>query len=69
MFSAFLQDFFVDETDSVHTRQMKLEIITYLATESNISKILREFNVCIGVASSLSLSLSVCVCVCVEHHC
>ena len=45
MFSAMLTDFFVDETDPEYIRNLKIDILTNIATEGNISKILREFNV------------------------
>jgi len=63
MFSPFLLDFFVNTTDPVFIRRLKLEILTCIATETNISTILSELNVCytlhhLFLANSLSLSLS-----------
>jgi len=46
MFSPFLLDFFVNTTDPVFIRRLKLEILTCIATETNISTILSELNVC-----------------------
>nr|CCA18067.1 AP3 complex subunit beta putative [Albugo laibachii Nc14] len=43
MFAPFLQDFFVRATDASYTRRFKLEILTSLVTEENVSVILREF--------------------------
>ena len=39
------QSFFVFDSDPVPIRQFKLEILTYIASENNIGRILREFNV------------------------
>eukprot|EP01100_Stratorugosa_tubuloviscum_P010514 TRINITY_DN4521_c0_g1_i1.p1 TRINITY_DN4521_c0_g1~~TRINITY_DN4521_c0_g1_i1.p1 ORF type:complete len:802 (+),score=369.51 TRINITY_DN4521_c0_g1_i1:128-2533(+) len=44
MFSNYLTDFFVSANDPNYCRDLKLEILTYLASETNIAKILREFN-------------------------
>eukprot|EP00013_Stygamoeba_regulata_P015458 CAMPEP_0177669180 /NCGR_PEP_ID=MMETSP0447-20121125/23279_1 /TAXON_ID=0 /ORGANISM="Stygamoeba regulata, Strain BSH-02190019" /LENGTH=1036 /DNA_ID=CAMNT_0019175981 /DNA_START=170 /DNA_END=3280 /DNA_ORIENTATION=+ len=44
MFAPFVTDYFVDSVDPSYSRQLKLEILTYVANESNINKILREFN-------------------------
>uniref|UniRef100_K3WFQ3 AP-3 complex subunit beta n=1 Tax=Globisporangium ultimum (strain ATCC 200006 / CBS 805.95 / DAOM BR144) TaxID=431595 RepID=K3WFQ3_GLOUD len=43
MFRPFLQDFFVRATDPAYARKLKLEIMTALVTEDNVSVILREF--------------------------
>ncbi|GLE01460.1 hypothetical protein PINS_up010290 [Pythium insidiosum] len=43
MFRPFLQDFFVRATDPSYARKLKLEIMTTLVTEDNVSIILREF--------------------------
>ncbi|DAZ96254.1 TPA: hypothetical protein N0F65_012557 [Lagenidium giganteum] len=43
MFLPFLQDFFVRATDPSYARKLKLEILTSLVTEDNVSVILREF--------------------------
>eukprot|EP00004_Rigifila_ramosa_P023102 TRINITY_DN642_c0_g2_i2.p1 TRINITY_DN642_c0_g2~~TRINITY_DN642_c0_g2_i2.p1 ORF type:complete len:1132 (-),score=298.47 TRINITY_DN642_c0_g2_i2:41-3292(-) len=42
MFSPYLKEFFVGANDSLSIRQFKLELITYLANQTNISLILRE---------------------------
>ncbi|XP_065225046.1 AP-3 complex subunit beta-1 [Planococcus citri] len=43
IFESFLKSFFVRTSDPTHIKILKLEILTSLATESNISIILREF--------------------------
>ncbi|XP_065060461.1 AP-3 complex subunit beta-1-like [Rhopilema esculentum] len=43
LFQQYLKSFFVHSDDSTNVRVLKLEILTNLATESNISVILREF--------------------------
>ncbi|KAK7601336.1 hypothetical protein V9T40_008777 [Parthenolecanium corni] len=43
MFEPYLKSFFVRTSDPTHIKILKLEILTNLATESNISIILREF--------------------------
>jgi AP-3 complex subunit beta len=43
MFSPHLSDFFVRSSDPSFSRALKLEILTCLATESTIARILREF--------------------------
>ncbi|TMW61607.1 hypothetical protein Poli38472_012798 [Pythium oligandrum] len=43
MFRPFLQDFFVRATDPSYARKLKLEILTTLVTDENVSIILREF--------------------------
>ncbi|KAL1233235.1 AP-3 complex subunit [Trichinella pseudospiralis] len=43
MFEPFLRSFFVRSSDSANVKALKLEILTNLATSSNISIILREF--------------------------
>jgi AP-3 complex subunit beta len=43
MFEPFLRSFFVEHSDPQFVRLIKLEILTTLANESNISPILREF--------------------------
>ena len=45
MFEPFLKSFFVRSSDPTHIKLLKLEILTNLATQSNISMILREFQV------------------------
>uniref|UniRef100_A0A915I094 Clathrin/coatomer adaptor adaptin-like N-terminal domain-containing protein n=1 Tax=Romanomermis culicivorax TaxID=13658 RepID=A0A915I094_ROMCU len=43
MFEPYLKSFFVRSSDPTHIKLLKLEILTNLATQSNISMILREF--------------------------
>lgn len=43
MFESFLKNFFVRSTDATQIKLLKLEILTNLANESNITFILREF--------------------------
>ncbi|CAH0478516.1 unnamed protein product [Peronospora belbahrii] len=43
MFRPFLQEFFVRATDPAYARKLKLEILTSLVTDDNVSNILREF--------------------------
>lgn len=47
MFAPYLSEFFVYDNDPVYIRSLKIEILTNIATESNISKILKEFSVTI----------------------
>ncbi|KAH9524487.1 AP-3 complex subunit beta-2 [Bulinus truncatus] len=43
MFEPYLKSFYVRFSDPLHVKLLKLEILTSLATETNISTILREF--------------------------
>lgn len=43
MFEPYLKSFYVRSSDPLHIKLLKLEILTSLATETNISTILREF--------------------------
>ncbi|XP_030598702.1 AP-3 complex subunit beta-1 isoform X2 [Archocentrus centrarchus] len=43
IFEAFIKSFYVRSTDATHIKTLKLEILTNLANEANISTILREF--------------------------
>ncbi|XP_042902045.1 AP-3 complex subunit beta-2 [Parasteatoda tepidariorum] len=43
MFEPYLKSFFARSTDPTHIKLLKLEILTNLATEGNVSFILREF--------------------------
>ncbi|KAI1905237.1 hypothetical protein AGOR_G00014050 [Albula goreensis] len=43
MFEPYLKSFYVRSTDATHIKTLKLEILTNLANEANISTILREF--------------------------
>lgn len=42
MFEPFLKSFFVRTSDATHVKLLKLEILTSLATDSNVGIILRE---------------------------
>ncbi len=46
IFEPYLKSFYVHSNDSRHVKRYKLEILTILANASNISTILREFQVC-----------------------
>jgi len=46
MFEPYLKSFYVRSNDPTHVKLLKLEILTSLATETNISTILRELQVC-----------------------
>jgi len=43
MFEPYLSEFFVDSGDAEFSRTLKLEVLTNIANEGNISRILREF--------------------------
>ncbi|XP_013993717.1 AP-3 complex subunit beta-1 isoform X2 [Salmo salar] len=43
MFEPYMKSFYVRSTDATHIKSLKLEILTSLANEANISTILREF--------------------------
>lgn len=43
IFESYLKSFFVRTSDPTHIKLLKLDILTNLATEANISTILREF--------------------------
>ncbi|BFY98475.1 hypothetical protein BsWGS_01515 [Bradybaena similaris] len=43
IFEPYLKSFYVRSSDPLHVKLLKLEILTSLATETNISTILREF--------------------------
>jgi AP-3 complex subunit beta len=45
IFGPHLKSFYVHSNDSSHVKRYKLEILTILANASNISTILREFQV------------------------
>lgn len=48
MFEPYLKSFFVRSCDPTHIKALKLEVLTNLATDTNISVILREFQTYIG---------------------
>lgn len=43
VFGQYMKSFYIRSTDPSHVRELKLEVLTNLATESNIAVILREF--------------------------
>ncbi|XP_063066241.1 AP-3 complex subunit beta-1 [Engraulis encrasicolus] len=43
LFEPYMKSFYVRSTDSTHIKTLKLEILTNMANEANISTILREF--------------------------
>jgi AP-3 complex subunit beta len=43
IFRPYLTDFFIDSMDPVHVRNLKLKVITNIANEGNIARILKEF--------------------------
>ncbi len=45
MFEPYLLDFFVNSTDPLFICKQKLDILTCIASETNISTILNELNV------------------------
>ena len=47
LFSPYVSEFFVYDTDPHYIRELKLEILTNVATETNITRILKEFTVSI----------------------
>lgn len=50
MFEPYLKSFFVRSSDATHIKLLKLEILTNLATETNVSVILREFQTYVASA-------------------
>uniref|UniRef100_A0A8D2HIL5 AP-3 complex subunit beta n=1 Tax=Urocitellus parryii TaxID=9999 RepID=A0A8D2HIL5_UROPR len=55
MFEPYLKSFYVRSTDPTMIKTLKLEILTNLANEANISTLLREFQVPVARASILWL--------------
>lgn len=45
LFQPFIAEFFVSASEPSFIRSLKLEILTYIASSSNITKVLKEFNV------------------------
>jgi AP-3 complex subunit beta len=45
MFRPHLSDFFVESSEPTYIRKIKIDIVTLLANEGNISRILREFKI------------------------
>ncbi|XP_045112281.1 AP-3 complex subunit beta-2-like [Portunus trituberculatus] len=48
IFEPYLKSFFVRSSDPTHIKSLKLEVLTNLATDTNIAVILREFQTYIG---------------------
>lgn len=42
MFEPFLKSFFIRQSDTVHIKQLKLQILTSLVTETNVQLVVRE---------------------------
>ena len=53
MFQQHQKSFYVHSNDSIQVKLLKLEILTSLANEANISVILREFQVNVMTAAIL----------------
>ena len=45
LFQPYIAEFFVSAAEPSFIRSLKLEILTYVASSSNITKVLKEFNV------------------------
>lgn len=45
LFQPYIAEFFVSASEPSFIRSLKLEILTYIASSSNITKVLKEFNV------------------------
>jgi AP-3 complex subunit beta len=45
IFQQYIKNFFIHSDESIHVKLLKLEILTSLSNESNISTLLREFQV------------------------
>lgn len=50
MFEPFLKSFFVRSSDATNVKLLKLEILTRLATETNIGIVLRELQTYVQTA-------------------
>lgn len=48
IFEPYLKNFFVRSSEPTHVKLLKLEVLTNLATETNVSVILREFQTYVG---------------------
>lgn len=59
MFRPFLQEFFVRATDPAYARKLKLEILTSLVTNDNVSIILREFQAYVRHVDKLFVTTTV----------
>ena len=54
LFSIYFSDFFVDDSDPPYVRNLKLQILSCIANESNSGKIIRELHVRFSVCLSSS---------------
>ena len=45
MFEPYIKSFYIRASDPIHVKLLKLEILTSLATDSNVSVMMREFQV------------------------
>lgn len=45
MFEPYIKSFYINANDAIHIKLLKLEILTSLATENNVSVMIREFQV------------------------
>lgn len=45
MFEPYIKSFYIRANDPIHVKLLKLEILTSLATDSNVSVMMREFQV------------------------
>ncbi|KAI2651566.1 AP-3 complex subunit beta-1 [Labeo rohita] len=61
MFEPFMKSFYVRSTDATHIKTLKLEILTNLANEANISTILREFQAIGRCATNISEVTDTCL--------
>jgi hypothetical protein len=59
-FEPFIKTFFIRGDDPGFIRQIKLEILTCLASDSTIGIILREFQMCVLVCRCVALGLHLC---------
>ncbi|KAF7641210.1 hypothetical protein LDENG_00288870 [Lucifuga dentata] len=61
MFEPYMKSFYVRSTDATHIKTLKLEILTNLANEANISTILREFQAIGRCATNISEVTDTCL--------
>jgi len=61
VFEPYIKSFYINANDALHIKLLKLEILTSLASEHNVSVMIREFQVCLSYLCSI---LSVCFLVC-----
>lgn len=58
LFAPYYEDFFISSSDTYQIRSLKLDILSYTATASSISAILREFQVFFSHAFSSPVNFS-----------